>query len=147
MAVRDRSTAKPGTRFFLKTYPPITRHALALYFGGSGDHNPIHVDGDFAKASGYPDVFAHGMLVMAYLGRSLTDTISPSAVRSYSVRFVSITQVHAEITCEGVVVETFEEGDERLARLSLLAKDQAGDVKLRGEALLMVGQEIPQPLR
>jgi len=107
-----------------------------VYCGGSGDHNPVHVDSDFAKASGYPDVFAHGMLVMAYLGRSLTDTISPSAVRSYSVRFVSITQVHAEITCKGVVAETFEEAGERLVRLSLLAKDQAGDVKLRGEAIV-----------
>ena len=136
MTIPDPSTAEPGTQFFHRTYPPITRHALAVYCGGSGDHNPVHVDSDFAKASGYPDVFAHGMLVMAYLGRSLTDTISPSAVRSYSVRFVSITQVHAEITCEGVVAETFEEAGERLVRLSLLAKDQAGDVKLRGEAIV-----------
>ena len=29
--------------------PPISRHQLALYCGGSGDHNPIHVDIDFAK--------------------------------------------------------------------------------------------------
>jgi acyl dehydratase len=136
LTIPDPSTAKPGAQFFHRTYPPITRHALAVYCGGSGDHNPVHVDSDFAKASGYPDVFVHGMLVMAYLGRSLTDTISPSAVRSYSVRFVSITQVHAEITCEGVVAETFEEAGERLVRLSLLAKDQAGDVKLRGEAIV-----------
>src|SRR5260370_31451922 len=96
----DTSTVEPGTRLFHKTYPPITRHALALYCAGSGDHNPIHLDSDFAKASGYPDVFAHGMLVMAYLARSLTDTISPSAVRSYSLLFVSISQTHAEISFE-----------------------------------------------
>ena len=139
MTRADTSTAKPGTRFFHKTYPPITRHALAMYCAGSGDHNPIHVDSDFAKASDYPDVFAHGMLVMAYLGRSLTDTISTSAVRSYSVRFVSITQIQAEITCEAVVAEAFEEAGERRARLSLVAKDQAGDVKLRGEAVVGLG--------
>ncbi|MBU2704299.1 acyl dehydratase, partial [Sporomusaceae bacterium BoRhaA] len=50
-----------------KEFPPITRHRLALYCGASGDHNPIHVDIDFAKAAGFPDVFAHGMLVMGYL--------------------------------------------------------------------------------
>ena len=33
--------------------PPITRHQLALYCGGSGDHNPIHVDIDFAKKFGF----------------------------------------------------------------------------------------------
>ena len=32
--------------------PPVTRHTLALYCGASGDHNPIHVDIDFAKSSG-----------------------------------------------------------------------------------------------
>jgi acyl dehydratase len=136
LTVLDASAAKQGTQVFHKTFPPITRHALAMYCGGSGDHNPIHVDSDFAKASGYPDVFVHGMLVMAYLGRSLTDTVSASAVRSYSVRFVAVTQVHSEITCEGVVTEVFEEGGERLARVSLLAKDQAEQVKLRGEAVV-----------
>ena len=54
------------------TSKPISRHTLALYCGASGDHNPIHVDLDFAKAFGMPDVFAHGMLSMAYLGRMLT---------------------------------------------------------------------------
>ena len=32
-------------------------------------------DLDFAKAAGYPDVFAHGMFVMACLGQALTDAV------------------------------------------------------------------------
>ena len=28
---------------------PITRHALAMCSGASGDHNPINVDFDYAK--------------------------------------------------------------------------------------------------
>ena len=54
-----------GDRVVNKTFPPISRHTLALYCGASGDHNPIHVDLDFAKKAGFDDVFAHGMLVMA----------------------------------------------------------------------------------
>ncbi|MGD9549587.1 MAG: MaoC/PaaZ C-terminal domain-containing protein, partial [Burkholderiaceae bacterium] len=42
--------------------PPITRTTLALFAGASGDHNPIHIDIDFARKAGMPDVFAHGML-------------------------------------------------------------------------------------
>ena len=49
---------------------PITRLDLALYAGASGDHNPVHVDIDFARAAGLDDVFAHGMLSMAYLADS-----------------------------------------------------------------------------
>src|SRR5690349_21771642 len=54
---------------------PISRHQLALYCGGSGDHNPIHVDIDFAKKFGFKDVFAHGMLSMAFLGRLVTSWV------------------------------------------------------------------------
>ena len=76
----EHRTGQPavGDRVVHKTFPPITRHTLALYCGASGDHNPIHVDLDFARAAGFPDVFAHGMLVMAYLGQALTDAVPPS---------------------------------------------------------------------
>ncbi|HCU88730.1 MAG TPA: dehydratase, partial [Gammaproteobacteria bacterium] len=43
------------------TMPPITRQTLAIYCGASGDHNPIHIDFDFARESGLDDVIAHGM--------------------------------------------------------------------------------------
>ena len=42
--------------------PPVDRTTLALFAGASGDHNPIHIDIDFARRAGMPDVFAHGML-------------------------------------------------------------------------------------
>ena len=127
-----------GDRIVHKEFPPITRHRLALYCGASGDHNPIHVDLDFAKAAGFPDVFSHGMLVMAYLGRALTDAVAPARIQSYSTRFVAITQLGAELTCEGTVAEVFEENGERRARLALTAKDQTGEIKLAGEAVIAI---------
>ncbi|GGC82454.1 MaoC/PaaZ C-terminal domain-containing protein [Chelatococcus reniformis] len=123
-----------GKRIIEERFGPITRHTLALYCGASGDHNPIHVDSDFAKAFGFPDVFSHGMLVMSRLGRALTNVVPQAAVRSYTVRFVAITQVGAEITAEGEVTGIVEEGGERRARIALIAKDQNGEVKLQGEA-------------
>jgi acyl dehydratase len=125
-----------GERLVNKSFPPISRHTLALYCGASGDHNPIHVDLDFARKAGFDDVFAHGMLVMAYLGQALTDAVTPSAIRSFSTRFVAITQLAARLTCEGGVVELFEAQGEKRARLSLTAKDQTGEVKLAGDAVI-----------
>jgi acyl dehydratase len=125
-----------GDRLVYKSFPPISRHQLALYCGASGDHNPIHVDLDFAKKAGFDDVFAHGMLVMAYLGQALTDAVAPSALRSFSTRFSTITQLGAQITCEGNVVELLEADGEKRARLSLTAKDEKGEVKLAGEAVI-----------
>ena len=45
---------KVGDEIPEKTFPPISRHTLALYCGSSGDHNPIHVDIDFAKSFSSP---------------------------------------------------------------------------------------------
>lgn len=116
--------------------PPISRLALALYCGASGDHNPVHVDIDFAKAAGLPDVFAHGMLSMAWLGRVLTNWAPQTALRDYSVRFAAITQVGERITCAGKVVEKLERHGERCVRVALSTANQDGVVKLAGEALI-----------
>ena len=113
--------------------PAISRHTLALYCGGSGDHNPIHVDSDFAKAAGMPDVFAHGMLSMAYLGQALTGWVPQSALRSYGVRFASITWVGNELTCGGTDRKIRGRVKTRV-RLEVKAADQDGDIKLIGEA-------------
>jgi acyl dehydratase len=129
-------TPAVGDRIVHKTFPPISRHTLALYCGASGDHNPMHVDIDFAKAAGFPDVFTHGMLVMGYLGQSLTDAVAPSRIRAFSTRFAAITQLGAQLTCEGVVAELLEDKGERRARLTLTTKDEKGEVKLAGEAVI-----------
>lgn len=116
--------------------PPISRLTLALYCGASGDHNPIHVDSDFAREAGQKDVFAHGMLSMAWLGRLLTDWVPQSALRDFSVRFAAITQVGERIRCTGQVTDIFEAGGERRARLTLQTANQDGVIKLAGEAVV-----------
>jgi acyl dehydratase len=122
----------PGGAAILRTFPPISRHVLALYCGASGDSNPIHVDLDYARAAGFPDVFAHGMLVMAYLGLALEEAGPRAGIRSLAVRFVAITQLNATITCEAWVGEV---GAKTIA-LDLVARDEAGDVKLQGSAVV-----------
>ena len=134
----ETATSAPavGERIVHKSFPPITRHTLALYCGASGDHNPIHVDIDFARKAGFPDVFSHGMLVMAYLGQALTDAVAPDRIRSFSTRFATITQLGARLTCEGIITELFEDKGERRARLALTTRDDSGEVKLAGEAII-----------
>jgi len=111
----------------------IDRLTLALYSGASGDHNPIHVDIDFARSAGLDDVFAHGMLSMAYLGRLVTAWVPQQAIRSLSARFVAITHVGDRITCTGTVEEKLPQ---RQVRLALAARDQSGIVKLAGTAVV-----------
>ena len=111
----------------------ISRLTLALYCGASGDHNPIHVDTDFAHAAGMDDVFAHGMLGMAYLARLVTGWVPQRSIRALNTRFVAITHVGDRITCTGTVVEKLAD---RQVRIALSAQDQSGIVKLVGEAVV-----------
>jgi len=132
----DTSSRLVGDRVVHKTFAPITRHTLALYCGASGDHNPIHVDLDFARKAGFPDVFSHGMLVMAYLGQALTDAVPPNSIRSFSTRFAAITQLGTRLTCEGHVSELVDHNGEPCMKIALVAKDEAGEAKLVGEAIV-----------
>jgi acyl dehydratase len=116
--------------------PPLSRLTLALYCGASGDHNPIHVDSDFAKAAGMRDVFAHGMLSMAWLAHVLTHWVPQTAIRSYGVRFSAITQVGEVISCTGKIVEKLQRNGEECVRVALTTSNENGQVKLTGEALI-----------
>ena len=132
------NTIQVGDALPTREAGPISRLVLALYAGGSGDHNPMHVDSDFAKQGGMPDVFAHGMLSMAYLAQLLTAQFRPEQIRSYNVRFASITPVNARITCTGSVIEKFEAEGERRVRLQLQTITDGGPVTLQGEAVVVV---------
>jgi acyl dehydratase len=118
------------------TLPPLTRTTLALYAGASGDHNPMHIDIDFARAAGMPDVFAHGMLSMAWLGRLLTEWAPQRDLREWSVRFSAITHVGERIVCTGRVTEKLERDGEPLIRVAVSTANEAGAIKLTGEALI-----------
>lgn len=115
---------------------PISRTALALFAGASGDHNPIHLDIDVARAAGFEDVFAHGMLSMAYLGRLLTDWVPQARLRSFGTRFVAITPVHGEPVCTGFVRSVEETDGERRAILDLTVTLADGTVTLKGDAVV-----------
>jgi acyl dehydratase len=130
------SAVQVGDEIPLLKLRPINRTTLALYCGASGDHNPIHVDIDFARRARMPDVFAHGMLSAAYLGRLLTAWVPQSQVRSLSVRFTGITQLGHLPTCTGKVIEKFSEAGEQRVRLALRCANQYGEEKLAGEAIV-----------
>lgn len=120
------------------TLPPIDPRTLALFAGGSGDHNPIHLDRAFAVANGFEDVFAHGMLSMAYLGRLLSNWAPPERIYAFSTRFVAITPLRAVVTCSGVITELTEGEGGRRAKLALTTSLPDGTVTLSGEAIVQL---------
>ncbi|QGN55036.1 MaoC/PaaZ C-terminal domain-containing protein [Novosphingobium sp. Gsoil 351] len=117
-------------------FGPISRTTLALYAGASDDHNPVHIDLDFARQAGLDDVFAHGMLSFGVLTRVVTQRFGAARLRSFGARFTAITHVHDVVSCHASVSECFEEDGERLARIAVFAQTAGGVTTLSGEAIV-----------
>jgi acyl dehydratase len=134
----DVSTVSVGTELPTLELAPISRTTLALFAGASGDHNPIHLDLDVAKSAGLPDVFAQGMLSMAYLGRLLTNWVPQERIRSFEVRFAAITPVHGQPTCRGTVttIDTVDGAVLATVDISVVLAD--GTLTLSGRAVVEI---------
>jgi acyl dehydratase len=117
---------------------PITRTTLALFSGASGDHNPIHIDLDFAQKAGMPDVFAHGMLSMAWLGRLLTQWVHQKQIIQFNARFAGITHLGDAPLCTGKVIEKFERDGRQLLKVELHVTNQNMEIKIIGDALIAI---------
>ena len=134
----DCELAKVGEVLPELIIEPISRASLALYAGASGDHNPIHIDTDYTDQIGFPDVIAHGMLIMGYLGRILTNNINQSQILEYNVKFISITNIGDQLTCSGIVKKILKNENQKKIELDLTVKNQFNDVKLSGCSLIQI---------
>jgi acyl dehydratase len=60
------------------------------YAEASGDHNPIHLDPEAARSSGFPGIVSHGMCTMAMASKVVLDGAAagdPSRLRRIKVQF------------------------------------------------------------
>ena len=77
----------------------FTREQIAAYAEASGDHNPIHLDDDFARSVGLPSLIAHGMLQMGIAATVAAEAGGgPANLRRMSVRFAGMVVPGDEVT-------------------------------------------------
>src|SRR5579871_241514 len=114
------------------TTSPVTHLQLVRYAGASGDFNPLHPDPKIGEMIGTGGIIAHGMLIMGFVGRLVSDYVGPAALRKFGVRFKGMTHLDDVITCTGTITEKYEaDGETRIAG-KVQAADQNGDVKVSG---------------
>lgn len=102
----------------------ITREQIAAYAEASGDHNPIHLDDEFARSVGLPGVIAHGMLQMGLLATWVTGVAGDHRrLRRLGVRFAGMAVPGDTLTFGGRVAAV-EDG---IARLEVWGQNQKGE--------------------
>lgn len=116
------------------SFPPIDLPVLRRYAEASGDHEPVHVESAFAKSVGFDDVIAHGLLVMAWQGRVVTDWVGSAQLRAWSVRFAAVINRGDALTCTARITSIYDAEGEQRADLELRTTDATGAVKLTGAA-------------
>ena len=132
----DYSTAEIGDQLPSLTLGPIGQADLVLYANASGDQNPIHINQNFAKKSGLPNVIAHGMLIMSYLGRLLTNFIPQSSIKNFTVQFSNMTHLNQQVICTGKVLEKDSIDGKEVVTISLKVEDLQGEKKIIGQAII-----------
>ena len=121
---------------------PVIKHQdLVRYSGASGDFNPIHSDYLFARKVGLDNVIAHGMYIMAMLGRMLSDWALPKQLHSLNVKFKNKTNLGAKVLCSGKIIKK-EKGENgiKILKLSLEATSE-GSVLISGDAIIHCEQD------
>jgi 3-hydroxybutyryl-CoA dehydratase len=83
----------------------ITPELVNGYADVSGDHNPLHLDEEFARTTPYGQRIAHGMLLMATVTEMLVRAFGLSWARSgqLDVSFIAPTPLGSVLHAEGRV--------------------------------------------
>ena len=126
----DLTVGQCAERLFL-----IDDAAVRAFAAVSGDHNPLHLDDDYARKTVFRGRVAHGMLLGAHISAMLGDTLpGPGAIYlSQTLEFEHPVRIPSELK---VRVEVVEIGEHRKTTLATVCT--VGDqVVARGWAVVV----------
>jgi 3-hydroxybutyryl-CoA dehydratase len=83
----------------------ISQGQLDNYAQASGDHNPLHLDAEFAATTQFGGIIAHGMLTLAFISEMMLGAFGKKWLESGSlkVRFKGAAYVGDEVETWGTV--------------------------------------------
>jgi len=113
----------------------FTQEQIAIYAQASGDINPIHLDGEFARSVGLPGIIAHGMLQMGILAVVAAEAAGgPGRLRRLTCRFAGMVQPGDTVTFTADVAEP--------GKLDLRAVNQQGDAVLTKASAAFATEDV-----
>jgi acyl dehydratase len=112
---------------------PITRTDIVRFAGAGGDFNPLHHDEEYARATGFPTVFAMGQMQAGMLSRLATDWLGLKNIRSYRVRFSAMVWPGDVLLLRGTEVDRRrdEHGRELVDCVLEAVREEDGEVAVK----------------
>lgn len=95
----------------------------------------IHMDADYAKSIGQPDVFGMGNLRLAYLHNLLRDWMGDEGdIKRLGCQYRALNFRGDVLTARGLITRKYEENGEYLVDLDVWVENQNGDNTCPGVA-------------
>ena len=115
----------------------ITDADVQAFADLTGDHNPVHVDDEFAKTTRFGRRIAHGMLTASLISSVLANKLpgEGSVYLGQTLQFVAPVFPGDEVTARVTVKEIRE--DKPIVKLETICMNQRSEVVIRGEATVM----------
>lgn len=121
----------------------ITDKMVRQFADLSGDHNPIHLDDEYAKTTRFGRRIAHGMILGALISRLLNDKIGSGGIYlGQSLKFVNPVYIDDEVTFEFEITKLHK--SRGLGYIDTHVKNSNGDYVLKGEATIMMSWGVKE---
>jgi len=120
----------------------ITEDDILLFALVSGDHNPIHLDAEYAEKSLFGKRIAHGFLIGSLISAVLgNDMPGPGSIYlGQTLKFLAPIHIGDTVTVTVKVVAIRE--DKRIITLHTDCTNQHGTLVLSGEATVKFTKEL-----
>jgi acyl dehydratase len=107
----------------------------------SGDHNPVHVDEEFAKTTRFGRRIAHGMLTASLISSVLANKLpgEGSVYLGQTLQFVAPVFPGDEVTARVTVKDIRE--DKPILKLETICVNQRDEIVIRGEATVLAADK------
>ena len=115
----------------------ITQDRLNAYCTASGDHNPLHWDAEFAAATQFGGIIAHGMLTLALVSRMMAAAYGQAWLESGSLRtrFKGAAYLGDRVASRGSVTKEEERDGYRLVTCAVaVVNGETGEELVTGTA-------------
>ncbi len=118
----------------------VTRERISAYADASGDHNPLHLDDEYARTTQFGGVIAHGMLSMAFVCELMAANFPETWHRGgkMKLRFKAPVNPGETITVSGTVQDISDSDDAAIARCSVSCVKPDGTEALSGTVTVPV---------
>ena len=116
----------------------VTQNEVLLFAGLSGDHNPIHLDADYARGTRFGQRIAHGMLSACFIS-TIFGTILPGKNTVYLSQELKFTKpVFLGDTVTAIARVVGKDDHRRILEMETMVVNQRDEEVIQGKARVML---------